>query len=63
MEVRLLNQQHPENFNDGLDSDLDTIGTILDSPVICGNCLIEMKLSQNQTYHCPNCSSTFKIRR
>ncbi len=63
MEVKLLNQINPDNFNDGLDSALDTIGIILDNPVMCGACMLEMKQVDQGLYSCPNCNALFRLKR
>jgi hypothetical protein len=61
MEVRVLDP-YMGNFDDGLDSELDTIGIILDNPVICGKCMKPMTKVDATLFSCPTCDAIFKIK-
>lgn len=42
-----------------LDSELDQIGVILDSPMICGSCLAQMDQVGKHLYRCSRCGTTY----
>lgn len=60
MEIKLCDPYFPAKFNDGLDTPGDTEGVILDVPIICGECMVNMKKVNDNTYSCPRCNAVFR---
>jgi ribosomal protein L37AE/L43A len=42
------------------DTELDTVGVILDHPLICGTCMIPMQKVSRTLWRCPSCQSTYE---
>ena len=48
-----------QGFDDGLDSELDTIGVKLETGVVCGHCGISMETQDFRIFRCPLCDREF----
>lgn len=62
MEVKNPDLFFPMRFDNTLDYELDTVGVILDSPMICGNCMGVMEKSGGSGFHCKNCGTLYIIK-
>jgi len=60
MEIQSVNVETSNIFRDGLDPALDTVGVVLDVPVICGECMRPMERMNGDVYSCSQCNSIFR---
>jgi tRNA(Ile2) C34 agmatinyltransferase TiaS len=57
MEVRT---RHGSEGELELDSELDTVGIILDRQMVCGYCMKKMERVGKNLYRCPGCGMTYE---